>query len=283
MNGVARQRRAINLMFIILVAASVLLPAAAFAQATGARTLPEGSARGVTSMNAQRQATRIPFVDLQIREPQTNREVAFSIQLLLLLTLLSLAPSILILTTSFLRISIVLDFIKRALSLQQVPPTQVLNGIALFLTLFIMWPTFTEVYDNSFKPLADGQLDIPGAYAQAERPIRMFMYRQMSNDTSSIAMFMSMAKMEKPRTLADVPTRILIPAYILHELTVAFKIGILLYIPFIIVDMVVASVLMSMGMIMLPPVQISMPFKLILFILVDGWGLLTQQLFNSFL
>ncbi len=283
MSGIARQRRVINLVFLILVAMSLLLPAAAFAQESGARTLPEGSARGVTSMNAQRQATRIPFVDLQIREPQTNREVAFSIQLLLLLTLLSLAPSILILTTSFLRISIVLDFIKRALSLQQVPPTQVLNGIALFLTLFIMWPTFTEVYDNSFKPLADGQLDIPGAYAQAERPIRMFMYRQMSSDTSSIAMFMSMAKMEKPRTLADVPTRILIPAYILHELTVAFKIGILLYIPFIIVDMVVASVLMSMGMIMLPPVQISMPFKLILFILVDGWGLLTQQLFNSFL
>jgi flagellar biosynthetic protein FliP len=109
------------------------------------------------------------------------------------------------------------------------------------------------------------------------------MYRQMANDTSTIALFMSMAKLDKPRTLADVPTRVIIPAYILHELTVAFKIGILLYIPFIIVDMVVASVLMSMGMIMLPPVQISMPFKLILFILVDGWGLLTQQLFNSFL
>ncbi|HNQ97540.1 MAG TPA: flagellar type III secretion system pore protein FliP [Treponemataceae bacterium] len=245
--------------------------------------LPQGSARGTTAMNAERQATRIPFVNLEIREPQSNREVALSVQLLLLLTLLSLAPSILILTTSFLRITIVLDFVKRALSLQQVPPTQVLNGVALFLTIFIMWPTFQTIYDRSFRPLADGQIGVEDAYREAEGPLRMFMYRQMSQDTSSIALFMSMSRLEKPQTLADVPTRVLIPAYILHELTVAFKIGILLYIPFIIIDMVVASILMSMGMIMLPPVQISMPFKLILFILVDGWGLLSQQLFNSFL
>lgn len=263
----------------IAVAFQVLLPVMAFAQST----FPEGSTSGTTGINAQRQATRIPFINFDIREPQSNQEVAFSVQLLLLLTIISIAPSILILTTSFLRISIVMDFIKRALSLQQVPPTQVLNGIALFLTLFIMWPTFTQVYDNAFKPLADGQMNIETAYTEAEKPIRLFMYRQMSNNTSNIALFMSMAKLEKPATLADVPTRVLIPAFILHELTVAFKIGILLYIPFIIVDMVVASVLMSMGMIMLPPVQISMPFKLILFILVDGWGLLTQQLFNSFL
>lgn len=264
-------------IFIWLICA----PAVLIAQSAPA--FPKGSATGTTSMNANRQAPRIPFINFQVREPQSNKEVAFSVQLLLLLTIISLAPSILILTTSFLRISIVLDFIKRALSLQQVPPTQVLNGIALFLTLFIMWPTFNEIYVNAFKPLADGQMNIETAYTEAEKPVRLFMYRQMANDTSHIAMFMSMGKLEKPRTLADVPTRVLIPAFILHELTVAFKIGILLYIPFIIVDMVVASVLMSMGMIMLPPVQISMPFKLILFILIDGWGLLTQQLFNSFL
>lgn len=259
----------------------ICAPALVMAQA--AQTFPQGSAAGTTTQNANRAATRIPFIDFQIREPQSNKEVAFSVQLLLLLTIISLAPSILILTTSFLRISIVLDFIKRALSLQQVPPTQVLNGMALFLTLFIMWPTFNEIYVKSFKPLADGTMNIETAYIEAEKPIRLFMYRQMSQDTSAIAMFMAMAKLEKPRTLSDVPTRVLIPAFIIHELTVAFKIGILLYIPFIIVDMVVASVLMSMGMIMLPPVQISMPFKLILFILVDGWGLLTQQLYNSFL
>ncbi len=261
----------------------IQLLAPAFAAAQAAQGFPQGSATGTTSINANRQATRIPFINFNIREPQTNQEVAFSVQMLLLLTVLSLAPSILLLTTSFLRISIVLDFVKRALSLQQVPPTQVLNGIALFLSLFIMWPTFTEIYEKSFKPLSEGTMNVENAWTEAEKPVRLFMYRQMANDTSSIALFMSMAKLDKPRTLADVPTRVLIPAYILHELTVAFKIGILLYIPFIIVDMVVASILMSMGMIMLPPVQISMPFKLILFILVDGWGLLTQQLFNSFL
>jgi len=260
-----------------------LLAAPAVLSAQAANGFPRGSATGTTTMNANRQATRIPFINFDIREPQSNKEVAFSVQLLMFLTVLSLAPSILILTTSFLRISIVLDFVKRALSLQQVPPTQVLNGIALFLTLFIMWPTFNEIYTKSFKPLSDGQINVESAYTEAEKPLRLFMYRQMANDTSGIAMFMAMGKMPKPRTLADVPTRVIIPAYILHELTVAFKIGILLYIPFIVVDMVVASVLMSMGMIMLPPVQISMPFKLILFILVDGWGLLTQQLFNSFL
>lgn len=246
-------------------------------------TFPQGSAQGNTSLNAQRQATRVPFINFEIREPNSNQEIAFSVQLLLLLTILSLAPSILLLTTSFLRISIVLDFIKRALSLQQVPPTQVLNGIALFLTLFIMWPTFTDIYENSFKPLSEGTVTIEQAYENAEKPLRMFMYRQMASDTSSISLFMSMAKLDKPAALADVPTRVLIPAYILHELTAAFKIGILLYLPFIVVDMVVASILMSMGMIMLPPVQISMPFKLMLFILVDGWGLLTQQLFVSFM
>ncbi len=275
--GIAR----IGRIAAILLALQTLAPALAAAQT--AQTFPQGSTTGTTSINANRQATRIPFINFNIREPQSNQEVAFSVQMLLLLTVLSLAPSILLLTTSFLRISIVLDFIKRALSLQQVPPTQVLNGIALFLSLFIMWPTFTEIYDKSFKPLSDGTMNVETAWTEAEKPVRLFMYRQMASDTSSIALFMSMAKLDKPKTLADVPTRVLIPAYILHELTVAFKIGILLYIPFIIVDMVVASVLMSMGMIMLPPVQISMPFKLILFILVDGWGLLTQQLFNSFL
>ncbi|MBP7480730.1 MAG: flagellar type III secretion system pore protein FliP, partial [Spirochaetaceae bacterium] len=171
--------------------------------------------------------------------------------------------------------------IKRALSLQQVPPTAVLNGIAFFLTLFIMWPTFNQMYERSFKPFSDGEIGLEEAYQNAEAPIRLFMYSQMATNTEYISMFMSMGNLDRPQTLADVPTYVLIPAYILSELTIAFKIGILLYIPFIIIDMVVASVLMSMGMIMLPPSQISMPFKLMLFVLVDGWGLLTQQLFNS--
>ena len=244
---------------------------------------PERSARGTTEMNRNVRNPVVPNVDITVTQPQTGREVAFSVQVLLLLTVLTLAPSILILTTCFLRFSIVLDFIKRALSLQQVPPTAVLNGIAFFMTLFVMWPTFTRVYDNSFRPLSSGEIGVEEAYREAEAPMRIFMYTQMAEDTSFISLFMSMARMDRPNTLADVPTHILVPAYILHELTVAFKIGVLLYIPFIIIDMVVASILMSMGMMMLPPVQISMPFKLMLFVLVDGWGLLTQQLFVSVL
>ena len=242
---------------------------------------PGGSASGTTEMERTVRPIDVPNIDINITQPQTGREVAFSVQLLILLTLLTLAPSLLILLTSFLRFSIVLDFIKRALSLQQVPPTSVLNGIAFFMTLFVMWPTFTKVYDNAFKPLSDGRIGIEEAYRQAESPVRVFMITQMAGDTSYVEMFMNMGRLEKPDTWADVPTHVLIPAYILHELKVAFKIGIYLYIPFIIVDMVVASILMSMGMMMLPPVQISMPFKLMLFVLVDGWGLLTQQLFNS--
>ncbi|MDR2194292.1 MAG: flagellar type III secretion system pore protein FliP [Treponema sp.] len=238
-------------------------------------------ASGTTAIPSP-QSTAIPFIDLTIRNPESGKEVAFSLQLLLLLTVLSLAPSIIILMTSFLRISIALDFIKRALSLQQVPPTQVLMGISLFLTIFIMWPTFTSIYDDAIKPLSDGDISVEEAYRSAEAPMRLFMYRQMSGHPENIKLFMSMRGLDKPDTLADVPTYVLIPAFILNELTVAFKIGILLYLPFIVIDMVVASALMSMGMIMLPPVMISMPFKLILFVLIDGWGLLTSQLIASF-
>lgn len=245
------------------------------------QSFPQGSTGGRTDMTGSVSAADMPAISVDIRNPESGEEVAFSVQLLLVLTILTLAPSILILVTCFLRFSIVLDFIKRALSLQQVPPTAVLNGIAFFMTLFIMWPTFTDIYTNAYRPMADGEIGIEQAFAEAEAPLRIFMYKQMGANTDYITMFMSIGGLNRPQTLADVPTYILVPAYILNELTVAFQIGILLYIPFIVIDMVVASILMSMGMIMLPPVQISMPFKLMLFVLVDGWGLLTQQLFNS--
>ena len=226
---------------------------------------------------------QIPFVDLTISQPENNQEVALSVQLILLLAVITLSPSIIILMTSFLRISIIFDFIRRSLSLQQVPPNTVLNGIALFLTLFIMWPTFTTIYENGFRPFADGEIGLEELYEEAETPIRLFMYRQMDGNYDNIQLFMKMADMEKPETAADVPTYILIPSFILNELSVAFKIGIFLFIPFIIIDMIVASTLMSMGMIMLPPAMISLPFKLILFILVDGWSLITQQVVLSFM
>jgi len=275
-------------MFVLFAVFSILFPAVTNAQ----ELFPDRSSQGTTNLTSPPGPPAIPFIDLTIRNPQSGQEVAFSLQLLLLLTVLSLAPSIIILMTSFLRVSIVLDFIKRALSLQQVPPNQVILGISLFLTVLIMWPTFSEIYTNSIRPLSAGTLSVENAYKAAEAPLRVFMYSQMGKKNNNreltsgeknIALFMAMSGHQtSPRDLYDVPTYVLIPAFILNELTVAFKIGILLFIPFIVIDFVVASALMSMGMIMLPPVMISMPFKLVLFILVDGWGLLTEQLVRSF-
>jgi flagellar biosynthetic protein FliP len=284
------KRRFMRITAAVFILSSFIFPAVSYAQT---EPFPDMSVRGTMNMLTPPPPPVIPFIDLTVRNPSGGQEVAFSLQLLLLLTVLSLAPSIIILMTSFLRISIVLDFIKRALSLQQVPPNQVILGISLFLTVFIMWPTFNTIYTNSIQPLAAGELSVQNAYAEAEAPLRQFMFRQMDvmprageeelrPAAKNIALFMDMRGLGKPNGLSDVPTYVLIPAFILNELTVAFKIGILLFIPFIIIDMVVASALMSMGMIMLPPVMISMPFKLILFILVDGWGLLTDQLIRSF-
>lgn len=224
----------------------------------------------------------IPFVDLTVRSPQNNDETALSIQLILLLAIITLSPSIIILMTSFLRLAIVFDFIKRALSLQSAPPNQVVMGIALFLSLFIMWPTLSEIHDEAYKPYTEGQLSTAEMMEAAESPLRMFMYRQMAGNHENIGLFMRMGNLPQPRTLADVPTYVLIPAFILNEMSVAFKIGILIFLPFIVIDLIVASILMSMGMIMLPPVMISMPFKIALFVMVDGWSLLTQQLVLSF-
>ncbi|MBN1410618.1 MAG: flagellar type III secretion system pore protein FliP [Spirochaetales bacterium] len=235
------------------------------------------------SLFPQNAGPQFPFVEFNVREAKNNQEVALSIQLLLFLSILTLAPSIIILMTSFLRIAVVFDFIRRALSLQQVPPTQVLLGIALFLTLFIMWPVLMDIYEQSFKPFSAGEIGIEEMYNRAEKPIRLFMYKQLKGNTENIKLFMRMRGLAKPETLADVPTYILIPAFVLNELTIAFKIGILLFLPFIIIDMVISSILMSMGMIMLPPVMISMPFKLIVFVLVDGWNLIIMKLIEGFI
>ncbi len=252
-------------VLIVGVTLAALAPVGASAQAAGGGNLA------------------LPYLGLSVRPAQNNQEVVLSVQILLLLTVLSIAPSILILTTCFLRIAIVFDFIRRALSLQTSPPNQVLMGLALFLTLFIMWPTFTTIYESSLKPFGDGKIGIQEMYTNAEKPLRAFMFRQIGTDTEPIRVLMSMRNAQaKPATWADVPTEVLIPAFVIHEMTQAFKIGILLFIPFIIIDMVVASTLMSMGMIMLPPVMISTPFKIIVFVLVNGWGLLTEQLIRSF-
>lgn len=270
-NNYSTTNKAVAVIFFLL---SIVAAAPLCAQTT----FPQGSAQGVTGLPSN---ITIPNVQLSLTEPKTGNEVAFSVRLLILLTILTLAPSILILMTCFLRFSIALDFVKRALSLQQVPPTAVLNGIALFMTLFVMWPTLNEVYEKSFKPMNDGTIALDQALLEAEVPIKHFMLLQIHDRTDpSLRLFVNMAQI-KPKGESDLPLHVLVPAYILHELTVAFKIGIILYIPFIVIDMVVASILMSMGMMMLPPVQISMPFKLLLFVLVDGWNILTGQLFTS--
>ncbi len=259
-----------------------LLPVGAFAQAAAGAAGTAATGLGPTAGGGNAASVPLPFVDLNVRTARNNREVVLSVQLLLLLTVLAIAPSILILTTAFLRIAIVFDFIRRALSLNTAPPNQVMMGLALFLTIFIMWPTFTSIYNDSLKPFNDGKIGVQEMFSGAEKPLRTFMFNQMGNDADSIRLFMSMRGLPKPNTRADVPTFVLIPAFVIHEMTVAFKIGILLFIPFIIIDMVVASTLMSMGMIMLPPVMISTPFKLILFVLVNGWGMLTEQIVRSF-
>jgi flagellar biosynthesis protein FliP len=273
--------------WLILIILFLTVPGPVQAQEASS---PFSPAEGTTALPTPPPPPIIPFIDLTVRNPSSGQEVAFSLQLLLLLTVLSLAPSIIILMTSFLRVSIVLDFIKRALSLQQVPPNQVIMGVSLFLTILIMWPTFSAIYERSLQPLSAGEINVSTAYREAEAPLRLFMFSQMrsrdgrlSGGEQNIVLFMAMRGLDRPNSLADIPTYVLIPAFILSELTIAFKIGILLFIPFIVIDMVVASALMSMGMIMLPPVMISMPFKLILFILVDGWALLTDQLVRSFI
>ena len=272
-----------RLFFLLaLFALCSIMPA--WSQSSGNENFPAGSSQGTSEMSEGLTGIDFPNITFSASAPQDGHQVAFSIELLLLLSILTLAPSIVLLCTCFLRFSIVLDFIKRALSLQQVPPTAVLNGIALFMAIFCMRPTFQKLYTEAFKPLSDNEINLTVAYERAEKPIKEWMFSQMSENQAYktyVGSFMKMAGMEQPRNLSEVPMTVIIPAYILHELTVAFKIGILLYIPFIIIDMVVASILMSMGMMMLPPVQISMPFKLMLFVLVDGWGLLTTQLFNS--
>lgn len=228
------------------------------------------------------EALQIPFVDFSVRPPKTGSEIATALQFLFLLTVITLSPAILILMTSFLRISIVLSFIQQALGLQQVPPRQVIIGIALFLSIFIMWPVFQQVNTNAIQPLSEGSINTGEAFDQFMGPFRQFMYKQMQENPQNIKLFMRMSQMPAPKTLADVPSYVLIPAYVLYELTIAFKMGILLFIPFVIIDIVVASVTMSMGMIMLPPIMISLPIKLVLFVLVDGWSLIVEQLILSF-
>jgi flagellar biosynthetic protein FliP len=203
-----------------------------------------------------------------------------TLQILLILTVISLAPSILIMMTSFTRIIIVLHFTRTALGLQNTPPNQVLVGLALFLTLFIMAPTFNQINTDAIKPLAAGEINEEEALTKGMAPLRTFMLKQ--TDTKDLKTFLNIAGYDTLKSYDDCPNSVIIPAFIISELRTAFIIGFLIYIPFIVIDMVVASTLMSMGMMMLPPTTISMPFKILLFIMADGWSLVIGQLVNTF-
>ena len=214
--------------------------------------------------------------------------MASTLQILLLLTVLSLAPAVLLMTTCYVRIIIVLGLLRQALGLQSLPPSQVMTSVALFMTLFVMGPVWTRVYDESIKPYTDPEVEmsLEEAYEAGSVPIREFMSRQIAvaGNHEDVLLFYGYmdADAEVPTSFADVPMRVLLPAYILSELKTAFMLGFRIYLPFLIVDLVVASVTISMGMLMLPPQVVSLPFKLLLFVLVDGWRLVVQMLMESF-
>ncbi|WP_409035323.1 flagellar type III secretion system pore protein FliP [Phenylobacterium sp.] len=202
------------------------------------------------------------------------------VQLMGLLTVLSLAPSIVIMTTSFVRIVVVLSLLRTALGLQQSPPNAVIISLAIFLSAIVMGPTLQKSYDEGIKPLLEQQIELPQAFDAASEPLKTFMLSQV--DREDLSLFVRLSKIERPRTIQEIPIRVVTPAFMISELKRAFEIGFLLFIPFLVIDLVVASVLMSMGMMMLPPVVVSLPFKLIFFVLVDGWRLVAGSLVESF-
>lgn len=218
------------------------------------------------------------FIDMFSSSDPTN--VSTSVKLILLLTVFSLAPGILILMTSFTRIIIVLSFVRTSLATQQMPPNQVLIGLALFLTFFIMAPTFNEVYEEGLQPLFNEEITLDEAYDRASEPIKNFMAKHTRQ--KDLSLFLSYAEIEAPESIQDIPMTALVPAFAISELKTAFQMGFMIFIPFLIIDMAVASILMSMGMMMLPPVMISLPFKILLFVLVDGWYLITHSLLSGF-
>ncbi len=229
---------------------------------------------------AQEPGIVIPRVGVEIGRAETPQQVSTTLQLLFLLTVLSLAPAILVMVTSFTRIIVVLGLLRQALGTQQMPPNQVLIGLALFLTFFVMAPTYNEVNQKALQPYLQKRVGHEEAFDRALVPVRDFMFRQTRE--KDLGLFVHLSKIPPPRNPGDVPTHVLIPAFMISELKTAFQIGFVIFIPFLIIDMVIASALMSMGMLMLPPIFISLPFKIILFVLADGWYLVVGSLIRSF-
>ncbi|MBN2897933.1 MAG: flagellar type III secretion system pore protein FliP [Clostridia bacterium] len=255
-----KNRRLISKILVVSIVLTLLLSIGAFCETT------EGIAN-----------TGIPSINLSIGdEASDNGGVVTSVQIILLLTILTIAPSILLMMTCFTRIIIVFSFVRRSLSLQTIPPNQVIIGLALFLTFFIMAPTFSEIKENAYDPFVAGEIDQTVAYEAAVEPLREFMLRQVR--TKDLKLFVDISGQGSLEAYEDIPLPVLIPAFIISEIKTGFEIGFLLFIPFIVIDMITASTLMALGMMMLPPVMISLPFKILLFIMVDGWNLIIEKL-----
>ncbi|SJZ64428.1 flagellar type III secretion system pore protein FliP [Selenihalanaerobacter shriftii] len=222
----------------------------------------------------------LPDINLTVDNANSSQDLVLPLQIILLLTVLSLAPAILIMLTSFTRVVVVLSLLRRALATQKAPPNQIIIGLSIFLTIFIMAPVGTQIYDNAVQPYLADEVNQVEAYQEAIKPLREFMFKQTRE--KDIALFVDLAEMSRPKDRTEIPTYVLVPAYIINELRIAFQIGFIIYLPFIVIDMIVASTLMSMGMMMLPPVMISLPFKILLFVLVDGWYLVIKSLFMTF-
>ena len=229
---------------------------------------------------SQADAQGLPRISLEVGESSSGEDAAVTLEIIFLLTVLSLAPAILILLTSFTRIVVVLSFLRMAVGTQQIPPTQLIIGLSLFLTLFVMGPIFEQVYDDAILPYINEEIDHKVALDKAMDPMRNFMLRNTRE--KDLALFVKLSRSPRPANVGELSNRVLIPSFVISELKTAFQISFVLFIPFIIIDMVVASTLLSMGMMMLPPVTVSLPFKILLFVLVDGWHLIVQSLVTSF-
>lgn len=225
-------------------------------------------------------AISLPNINISMQNASTPQEFTQGVQVLIMLTILTLAPSIIIMTTAFIRIVIVLSLTRQAIGTASLPPNQVIVGLALILTFFVMSPTFSKINETAYQPYMKNMITQQQALDNALVPMRDFMFKQTHE--SELALFVKLAKIQKPKNKNDVPTYVLIPSFVLSELKTAFKIGFVIFLPFLVIDLVVASILVSMGMMFLPPTTIAMPFKLIMFVMVDGWFLITKSLIEGF-
>lgn len=222
----------------------------------------------------------LPTLKIGVEQAENPEQVSVLLQILFLLTVLSLAPAILVMMTSFTRLAVVFSLVRHALGTQQMPPNQILIGLALLLTFFLMTPVYTKINKEALQPYLAEEISQGEALQKALDPIRKFMFKQTRK--KDLSLFINISKSEKPRDLDEIPTTVLVSSFVISELKTSFQIGFLIYIPFLVIDMVVASVLLSMGMMMLPPFMVSLPFKLMLFVLIDGWYLLVGSMVKSF-